>query len=500
MGNMSSYGGGVSRRVFGPVGILFVVLALAAGCAPDETISPLDPTAALAQMSDTKGWWHWKQTLSIDPDSATISEPGDTVRLFAILSTAWKRQESPTLVEADWFVLEPEVVAIEAPTTSSRSVLLRGLRAGTARIVAIYDGLAAVSHVRVGDGEGEPPDTVPASVVVSDEQPVLLVGDAVTIRPELIDEDSVVIPTEPSEWSSDFDPDFVTVSEEFLITALAPTPPGATTPVVYTHAETGLAADIEIVILPESDPGEWPDNEPPGMTTILMVDGSSKDWPNFYQNDHWADDNRVGVVNDPDSKHGHAIEKRFFVGDESGWKGVTYNGSHIMFRELYFRIVFRLSPNWQWHKGGGKYFYYGAVGREAGRGPVQFVLGWVGSGRTRWIDFGSGVGQWEVNGGPKITRDAYHTIEIHHVASTSGANGSLRMWIDGAEIQSFNLAGDPTQDDVQLINREWIATSGLEDKRLGRGLQGFMYWGGEGDTKQVNDWIRLSEFYVSGRN
>lgn len=269
---------------------------------------------------------------------------------------------------------------------------------------------------------------------------------------------------------------------------------------MYTHTETELATNVEIVILPESDPGEWPDSEPAGMTPLLTVDGSSKAWPNFVQSDGWADDNRVSVISDPRSKHGQAIEKRFFVGDESGWNGITYNGTHIVFRELYFRIVFRLSANWQWHKSGGKYFYYGAAGRDKGKSPTQFHLGWNGSGRTRWIDFGSGVGGYSANGGPEITRDVYHTIEIHHVASTSGANGSLRMWIDGVEIQSFNLLGDPTQNEVQLMNREWIATQGLEDKRLGRGIQAFMFWGGQIETKQVNDWIRLSEFYVSGKN
>lgn len=324
----------------------------------------------------------------------------------------------------------------------------------------------------------------------------MLVGDAVTIRPNLLDEDGGVVPTEPSEWSADFDPSVVSVSDNFLVSALAPTPPGSSTAVVFTHVETELAADVEIVVLPESSPGEWPDNEPAGMTTVLMVDGSSKDWPSFLQNRDWADDNRVSVVSDPESKHGQAIEKRFFIGDQSGWKGVTHNGSRVIYRELYFRIVFRLSPNWQWHKAGGKYFYYGAAGRNRGVSPVQFILGWQGDGTPFWSAFGDG--RYVANSVSPPMRNVYHTIEIHHVASTSGANGSLRMWIDGEEVQSFNLLGDPTQNNVQLMNHEWAATRGLDDKRLGRGIQAFIYWGGQGDTKAVNDWVRLSEFYVSG--
>lgn len=502
MSRMRSRGGwgGRGGSAAWSIGILCIVVSAAVGCAPDETINPMDPTAALGATSNSKGWGWWKQKLTVDPDSARITEPGDTIRLAAILSTGWKEDQPPTLVEADWFLLDPEVVEIDGPTTSTRTVLLRGRRQGTARVVAIYDGLAALARVSVGEGDPGSEDPVPVAATVSDPDPVMLVGDAITIRPQLIDEDGETVPTQPSEWSSDFDAAFVSVSAQFLVTAHEPTPPGSSTTVVFTHGETELAVDAEIVILPESEPGEWPDNEPPGMNTVLMVDGSSKDWPGFMQGGPWTDDNRVTVVSDSRSKHGQAIEKRFFVGDQSGWNGITFNGNHIVFRELYFRIVFRLSANWQWHKAGGKYFYYGAAGRDAGRGPTQFILAWSGSGRTRWIDFGSGVGGWEANGGPHVTRDAYHTIEIHHVASTSGANGSLRMWIDGVEIETFNLLGHPSQNDVRLTNREWIATRGFEDKRLGRGLQALMFWGGQNDTKQVNDWIRLSEFYVSGRN
>lgn len=245
--------------------------------------------------------------------------------------------------------------------------------------------------------------------------------------------------------------------------------------------------------------GPWPENEPAGMTLILNVDGSSKMFgPGYVTGSTWLNDERVRVVRDPTSKHGHAIEKRFFVGDNDGWHGAVRTGDFGSFRELYVRQVFRVSQNWQWHRSGGKYFYYGASGRDRGAGPRQFILAWGGSGETRWIDFGSGVGEYRPNGGPKITKNRYHTIEIHHVASTSGANGSLRMWIDGVEIKTFNLVGDRTQNNISLLNREWRAQRNLADKGL-TGIEAFVYWGGQGDSKRVNDWIRLSELYISGK-
>lgn len=115
-----------------------------------------------------------------------------------------------------------------------------------------------------------------------------------------------------------------------------------------------------------------------------------------------------------------------------------------------------------------------------------------------WTDFGSGVGMYTPNGIPPISRNVYHTIEIHHRASTNGANGFLRMWVNGVQVNTFNLVGNSAQNNVRLENRQWLATSGLADKRLDK-LQAFMYWGGQDDLKRVNDWVRLSELYVSGK-
>lgn len=239
----------------------------------------------------------------------------------------------------------------------------------------------------------------------------------------------------------------------------------------------------------------WPDNEPEGLTPILTVDGSSKEWPGFRAGRAWLGDSIVRIVSDPASKYGKTIEKRFRIGDKGGWHGsiVTRSLQGGPFSELYYRIVFRVSPNWQWHRSGGKYFYYGTV-RHATRG----YLGWDGSGRPTWVDFGSGVGLYRPNDIPPISRHGYHTIELYHGASTAGANGFLRMWVDGVEVGSFNLVGNRAQNHVRLVNREWLATKGLADKRLDA-LQAFMYWGGQGDVKRVNDWIRLSELYISGK-
>lgn len=242
--------------------------------------------------------------------------------------------------------------------------------------------------------------------------------------------------------------------------------------------------------------GSWPDHEPAGLRTIFTVDGSTTHFGSeYFYGVARVNENRVRVVSDAASKYGKAIEKRYRIGDESGWNGgvVTTHLPGGPYRELYYRIVFRLSSNWQWHHSGGKYFYYGTT-RHSTRGH----LGWDRAGRTAWTDFGSGVGMYRPNGIPPISRDEYHTIEVHHGASTNGGNGFLRMWVDGVRVESYNLVGNPTQNNVRLENRQWLATTGLADKRLDR-IQAFMFWGGQDDVKRVNDWVRLSELYISGK-
>lgn len=254
------------------------------------------------------------------------------------------------------------------------------------------------------------------------------------------------------------------------------------------------SAEVQAAIQPR---GTWPDNEPAGLKPIFKVYGSTTHFnPDYFHGVTRIDESRVRVVSDPASKYGKAIEKRYRIGDGAGWNGgvVTAHLPAGPYRELYFRIVFRVSANWQWHKAGGKYLYYGAADLRGGD-ATPFVLGWQGDGTSFWT--ASGNGRHVPNNVPRITRDKYHTIEIHHAASTSGANGSLRMWVDGVEVKSFNVLGDRSRNAVKLMNQEWRATRGLADKRLDR-LQAFMFWGGQGDVKRVNDWVRLSELYISG--
>lgn len=250
-------------------------------------------------------------------------------------------------------------------------------------------------------------------------------------------------------------------------------------------------------------PGGWPNNEPAGMTMIISQNGSTKTFPGWFQDSRWQDDEFVSVVSDPASRYGSAIEKRFFVGDVSGWNGQTSRTSFFNFREVYFRLIFTLSSNFQFHTGGGKYFYWGRKPTGTTTGPSQFILRPF-AGRPLQLavqislsDGGSTSqpgSNYQPGNLPNITKNNYHTAEILHRINDPGLdNGSLRMWQDGVEGTDWSKNGQPYAP--ALDSEDWFAT----DNFIG-GILAFMFWGGQGNTKTVNDYIRISEFYASGRN
>lgn len=281
----------------------------------------------------------------------------------------------------------------------------------------------------------------------------------------------------------------------------------------YVGAETLSPSFQDKVFGIVASGGPFPENEPPDMDTILFLNGSNKSPPGWNQGDAWQDNNRVAIVNDPDSKYGQAIEKRFFIGDQSGWHGLIHRQIGL-WEELYFRFVFKLSQNWQYHGGtNSKMVYY----NRSGGGQEEILWGeryaWsdspsaifpsqsedsLKSGRQIPVPPGSETGNPQQ--GTNIPRNVYHTLEIHHVASLTPGTGALRLWIDGVEHTTFKKLGGGETGTHSLIGRTDASTVNQGDKRIGRAVEMPLFWGGSGLTKTVNDWIRMSEIYISGKN
>lgn len=242
----------------------------------------------------------------------------------------------------------------------------------------------------------------------------------------------------------------------------------------------------------------FPNNEPQGTTPLLSMDGSTLTPPGgFTPSTNW-DDGKHQVVVDPNSKFGSAIQKNWEVGDGPGWNGLIRGGIGE-WTELYFRFVFQLSDNWEFFPANSKLIFYD-------KSPEPHFVLWAGA-RVGFNDFGSGVGEYDALSDPddvqstfRLSRGVYHTFEAHHRASLTPNTGFFRLWIDGVEYTHFVRRGHGDEGPVQLVNKTWLTTADDADKRIGGNIEFPFFWGGGGFNKTVNDYIRFSEMYVSGRD
>lgn len=278
------------------------------------------------------------------------------------------------------------------------------------------------------------------------------------------------------------------------------------------------------------EPGPFPDNEPSGFTMVTHVDCSSKIFTSggtWFRNDDWNDPNRVVVVNDPESKFGTAIEKRFFVGDTSGWNGITSLPASQFpgeFNEFYQRKVFKLSDNWQKHSAGEKYLFFGVVVQSPTGsdlipavtfGQYVFPDGELTPSYPFWLPILPGSPDLSDVGGnilkgtehvARLVRGQYHTVEVIQRSATgpdpTDRDGYIRYWFDGQECTRWTAFGaGPRSDELRDVPLN--AIHDIEDPQTfpgGGSAENILHWGGQADTKNRDDWVRMSEYYVSVRN
>ena len=292
------------------------------------------------------------------------------------------------------------------------------------------------------------------------------------------------------------------------------TPLVAGTSSFTVRAVSGEATDTQELSIEVLPPGatRFP-NEPPGMTEIFYMDGTTKDWGPLIDlyGVAWGDPaeggagpftGNVSVLDDADAPNGRAVQQDWPVGRGSGFNGVPIMDWTDEFgyqSEIFIRLGFRYSSNWQQHSGIDKIFYYGAGSTgtateffPAVRGGGQILAFRVQSGSTNNTMFGS-TG--------RIVWGDYHVLEIHHVANSASGifDGSLRVWLDGELVQEWDDFSDGVNQlvDLSVPQWEWI---GLGETETGfKGGQFAPYWGGSGDVKQVADWFRWGELYISGK-
>ena len=316
------------------------------------------------------------------------------------------------------------------------------------------------------------------------------------------------IPGAAVAWSVG-DPTVASVSGTGLATALKA---GMSTVRATSGGQTSAAVlTVESATPPPPPSGDF--HEPAGMTQIFSMDGTSKNWgPQWRYGSKWGDPTegsagpfteRVSVVSDSKAPNGKAVQVQWKIGDGDGFGGAAFwdwEDDIGLQKELYIRATFMYSSNWQQHSSNTtKIFYYGAGSRG---GTTQFYPQMnADPGKLRWRDqSGDGDdGVFTPTSGGGISVGVYHTLEIYQVAqSRVGAkDGRVRVWLDGVEITDWKWLGT-TDGGTDLTKAAWNFI-GQGTHPYFRGIQLGTFWGGSGDTKHVNDYMRWGSFYISGK-
>ncbi|HEX9108286.1 MAG TPA: Ig-like domain-containing protein, partial [Longimicrobiales bacterium] len=256
-----------------------------------------------------------------------------------------------------------------------------GKSCGLAACVLLLVGAACGSDDGLTSASLVPP-RLAALVAISPNTLSLEVDSARQVTATAWDDLGNVLDNHPVTWSSS-DTTVASVSPGGLVTALAA---GSATVRATVDGKTAISAVLvrpsPSAPLPPANPGGWPDNEPSGLTPLVAADGSTKYFfgahPNVGIGGKWSDatiypaannGTRVQVVADPQSKYGSVVQKWTFTGEQSGfngeydWQGGAGFGNANGYKEMYFRIVFKFDPGWQWEVAHTQKLFYFATNR-----------------------------------------------------------------------------------------------------------------------------------------
>lgn len=425
-----------------------------------------------------------------------------------------------TTTGIDWQVqIQGGLVFSSFDPPLTNTVRAANVGSGSVRYTHVPSGLTAAVETLVKSEEQTPSVPIPQLVF----QSTVIAGQAYDLRPRTIDSNTGLVIENyiAANW------DITVVEGDATITGVdsdvltVGTDLGDTIRIsaLYT-ADTLVPPAAEVtttIVAPPS--GSYPNNEPADFDPLVLVDGSTTTWPGFTNSGaDWNDPSRISTVVDETSKYGFVTRKKFFVGDESGWHGFNAYNNPSRFDEVYTRLVFTLSDNWDYHSGGDKLYLHntGAVGQDfyIRNGVFYTEFNIVGkplvARQVRLIIPGSPpvTSVTGFGGGPfaLATRGQEHTIEIiRRINSAIGvADGSARVWVDDIEYTRFSAhGGGPAWLDFEMIAVEWLTESGgpagpSEGIRVR--TEAPLFWGGQGDTKTVDDHINISELYISARN
>ncbi len=423
-------------------------------------------------------------SLTVTPASHTFTDVGQTRQLSVTGRDAQGREVDGA--EFEFVSSNPSIVSVDA----MGRMTARAVGAATVIVSSVCCSAESSVAVQVQEATSEP--AVESVTVSPTSRTFTSIGQTTQITARGYDAEGDVVSGAEFTYEST-NPSIVSVDDMGRMTARAAGAASIIVSSVCCSAQAGIDVEVDPDD-PPSLPTEY--NEPSGLSVLFHADGTSKNFGVM------ASEQDVVVVTDSDAPNGRAIEFRWPQGSGEGFSS-HYSPSFGPVREVYYRIVIAVNPDWQHHPGGDKLMYFGHVGksssyflqwrRGSGFGDGDYKMGFQNQSPTGGSPSFIFINQADPNDSDQgaerfVTHDGnYHVYEVHMVAqsSASASDGEFRMWFDGELKEERTNMRWVTSGDVRFEDAQW-----------------YPYWGGNGgEVKSVSpyDWLRYGELYISGR-
>jgi len=360
----------------------------------------------------------------VSPDEFSVGQSANAI------ATAFNEAgETIAAGSVVWSSEDPSVAAVEAGGT------VRGMAAGSTRIVATIGSTVGFASVTVNQPSVEPSHTV-TSVSVSLSRTTLSVGETAVAVATAREASGAVVTGQPVNWRSS-NPRVATVSGQGAVSALSSGMAAITATVGEVSGETTV--NIETVDVPDfgnSNPSVGHPNEPGGFAQLSptltgdVLPPTQNQFVAGSPNEMGWIRNNISQVVDPSSPEGssNVLQIPFPAGAGNGTgPGMAYTMSSTNPQhwpsgptEIYLSYWYKVSPNFPASLNAGK-MMYGQIGNE--NGTVGNKLVYLINGNADWKFSGAVDASPPVfapNEGTPYNTPLFPTITVQNIISVDG--------------------------------------------------------------------------------
>jgi uncharacterized protein YjdB len=412
-------------------------------------------------------------TVSVSPATSSL-QVGATVQLSA------------TTRDANNNVLTGRVVTWSSANAGVASVNSTGrvtaVAAGTVQVTASSEGKTASSTITV---TAPPPPAPVATVSVSPATASVQIGTTVQLSATVRDANNNVLTGRVVTWSS-ANGGIASVNTSGFVSAVA------VGTIQVTATSEGQSGSSTITVTAIAPPPPGGSVEPPGMAPI--ADRAFNSTTSSYgpgENGWWDSGNgALSIIQDATApKSASNVARMTFNGGMGGGYAPSTLERQVSGTTIYAAAWVKFSPNWQSHLSGVNKMFHFWIG--GGNKLVITAAGYVPTGpltariSLQGIASGGNNNDGGVSGTYESTvqfvRGQWHKVEVIAVANASGANGSVKLYVDGvlaAQCSGIQFAsGSPSWSLVS-----WSPT-----------------WGGTGGTVLATMYEYVDHFYLSSK-